>query len=153
MRGAVLAILGLSSGLLAGTASAQAEDPYAAQLAGFWQESYDRGDVCGPDTPKFTMTLDRKTKTVLFQYDKEVQGYDGKLRTQLRWFVREYRPRSLVLALDGETRKGESGQPMEWELLLVGRGLYRWRATEWPHRDVNRVVGVRCTDGPAAIAK
>ncbi|WP_457826558.1 hypothetical protein, partial [Staphylococcus aureus] len=85
----------------------------------------------GANAANFTITLDRKAKTVLFQYNKEVQGYDGKMRTQLRWFVREYRPKSLVLALDGETRKGDSGQPLEWELLLVGRGLYRWRATEW----------------------
>ncbi|TAK82456.1 MAG: hypothetical protein EPO01_13970 [Aquabacterium sp.] len=150
MRGAVWAVLGISCGLLCAVpASAQTEDPYDSLLSGTWQENWDRGDVCGANAANFTITLDRKAKTVLFQYNKEVQGYDGKMRTQLRWFVREYRPKSLVLALDGETRKGDSGQPLEWELLLVGRGLYRWRATEWPHREVNRVVGVRCTEGAA----
>lgn len=119
---------------------------YEALLAGTWQENWDRADVCTEASASFTVRLDRKANTISFDYDKPMQGYDGKMRTQLFWYVREYRPKSLVLALDGETRKGSNGLPLEWEMIFVGHGLYRWRATEWPHREVNRVVGVKCSE-------
>lgn len=128
-----------------GSMAAQAEESIDSLLAGSWQENWDRGEVCTPSSANFTMTLDRKSKTLVFQYDREVQSFDGQKRTALTYFVREYRPRSLVLALDGETRKGDSGNPVEWELIFVGRGIYRWRATEWPNREVNRIIGVRCS--------
>lgn len=124
---------------------ARAQDSLESLSAGKWQESWDRNEVCSGVTPAFTISVDRNKNTLTFNYEREVQAFDGRMRRSLKYFVREYRPHSLVLALDGETRKGENGVLVEWELIFVGRGIYRWRATEWPHREVNRIIGVRCS--------
>jgi hypothetical protein len=53
--------------------------------------------------------------------------------------------RSLTLRYDNETRQDAHGKLVEWQLIIVAPGVYRWRQTDWPEGKVNGVVGIRCS--------
>jgi hypothetical protein len=52
--------------------------------------------------------------------------------------------RTFTLLYDGEPRMRSDGAPIQWQLSMVASGVYRWRDTSWPDKDVNVVVGIRC---------
>jgi hypothetical protein len=58
--------------------------------------------------------------------------------------ILESTDRSITIAYDGESRLRSDGKPVEWQLVVVAPGVYRWRETSWPAQVVNVVVGVRC---------
>ena len=53
--------------------------------------------------------------------------------------------RSLTLRYDNETRRTSDGKLVEWQLIFVAPGVFRWRETDWPEGKVNGVVGIRCS--------
>lgn len=53
--------------------------------------------------------------------------------------------RSLTLRYDAENRRTADGKLVEWQLIFVAPGVFRWRETDWPEGKVNGVVGIRCS--------
>jgi hypothetical protein len=140
---AVLVIACSASGYAA-TTDASTFPFDANQLSGSWAESYSRGQACAPENLKVRMQLseDKKQLTIVF---------DRKRKTGLRKkdhskaIIIAATAHSLTIQYEDEKRKKKSGQPENWELIVVAPGVYRWRETDWPADQVNIVVGIRCS--------
>lgn len=52
-------------------------------------------------------------------------------------------------AIRGETRRTEGGEPVVWDLVLVGPNTYRWHRTDWPIGAFTKAVR-RCPPNAAS---
>jgi hypothetical protein len=113
------------------------------QLAGSWAESAGTAPICTnnevryqfeftPDPGRLTIRLNRLHPTEIGEFDKVNATITASTSS------------TLTLQYQGETRRRDDGQLLEWQLVVVSPGVYRWRETSWPPEGVNVVVGVRC---------
>lgn len=113
------------------------------QLAGSWAESGNSQDVCtdnevryrfefAPDGKRLTIRLSRLHPTEIG--DREEVGAS----------IVESTDRSLTISYEAESRLRTDGTPLQWQLVVVAPGVYRWRETSWPIHNVNVMVGVKC---------
>lgn len=117
----------------------------AAQLSGWWAESYNTNLACGPDNLRTTLQVDPVARRLEMKFDRQWQTALGPADHVGAKIVYASR-RTLIIQYDHEKRLKKTGQPVEWELAVVAPGVYRWRDTEWQPGDVNTVVGIRCTN-------
>ena len=129
--------------LLPCAASAQrAHEPFDwSLLEGNWAESADHAFGCRSDNLHFRFALSPDKKRVTFKLDRkwpiagqEVSEYSAE--------ILEATGRALVIKYGPELTKIPDDM-REWELLFIGPGTYRWRATAWRPGQYNTVVGVR----------
>lgn len=114
------------------------------QLAGSWAESSSSKSVCTDDEVRyrFEFAPDGKKLTVRLNRIHSTEIGD---RDEIAASIIESSEHSLTIAYDGESRLHPDGTPLQWQLVVVAPGVYRWRETTWPAEGVNVVVGVRCT--------
>lgn len=127
--------------LASGGAAAQAFD--TSLLSGQWAESVNNQFGCRASNVhhRFVLSADRKHLT--FQLDRNWKiGTGQEVRQYGAQVVREA-PFMLVIRYDDEVSGIPAGM-REWELLFIGPGTYRWRATFWRQGEYNDVVGVKC---------
>jgi len=116
----------------------------AAQLAGSWAESTNTRQVCtnnevryrfefAPDGQRLTVKLNRIHPTEIGEKD------------EITATIIEATETTLTLTYEGETRRREDGSLVQWQLLVVAPGVYRWRETSWQPQSVNVIVGVKCS--------
>ena len=131
--------------LLLSAAVTAATTPFdVTQLSGSWSDSFNTNSVC--DQPRhFTrMQLsDDHVRLAIFN-DRIWKSNLGETNRFAATVVAETE-RSLTLRYDNETRQDAQGKPVEWQLIIVAPGVYRWRQTDWPEGKVNGVVGIRCS--------
>ena len=123
-------------------ASAQAFD--ASLLAGQWAESLGNQFACRPGNvhQRFELSADRKH--LRFRLDRAWRiGTGQEVREYGAQVLRE-EPAMLVIRYD-DTVTGIPAGMREWELLFIGPGTYRWRASFWRRGEYNDVIGVRCS--------
>lgn len=135
----MLAILLLTAA--AGAASANFDE---TQLAGSWSESVNTNSVCSGERRFTRMQLsDDRQRLAIFNN----RTWSSKLGVTNHFAatVTAESEHSLTLVYDNETRRTASGKLVEWELIFVAPGVFRWRETSWPDGKVNGVVGVRCS--------
>ena len=115
-----------------------------SQLSGWWGESYNTDPACGPENLKSTMEVSSDGKRLQVRFDRRWKTELGEMEGISADIV-SATARTLVIRYENETRKKSSGVPVEWELVIVAPGVYRWRETEWKQNAVNTVVGIRCS--------
>lgn len=114
------------------------------QLSGWWGESYNTDLACGPQNLKTTMEVTPDGKRLNMRFDRKWKTELGETE-QAGATIISATSHTLTIRYDGETRLKRSGQPVEWELVIVAPGVYRWRETDWALGEVNSVVGIRCS--------
>ena len=131
--------------LLLSAAVAATPTPFdAAQLSGSWSDSVNTSSVCEEARHFTRMQLsDDHARLAIFN-DRIWKSNLGETNRFAATVVAETE-RSLTLRYDNETRQDAQGKPVEWQLIIVAPGVYRWRQTDWPEGKVNGVVGIRCS--------
>lgn len=121
-------------------------EPRAFQtvLDGSWDQGSDFASLCGADRAQHTMQFSDDGKNLVVKFDKPHKIYDGSTVTSVTYQVLATSDVSLTLALEGDSRHDTQGSPIVWELVVVGSGLFRWRATSYPVGTYNDVLGRRC---------
>jgi hypothetical protein len=125
-------------------------DEASANLAfstavGTWDwESTD--STCLGNTHTISFSPDRSTMTLTFvkPLDAETGERDFHYRVIAagEGAVPGF-PHSILAAMEGETRRTESGELVIWGLLLATQNRYHWHRTDWPETGVTHAV-VRC---------
>lgn len=97
-----------------------------------------------PHRISFSADQDR----ALFLWDHPMLAYDGEWRREGGYRVLSHDAQSITMALDGELRLTEAGEPVVWVLrLLAGGTRYCWGRKDWPEdRCIDRYI--RC---PGAV--
>lgn len=116
----------------------------ATQLSGSWSESINASSVCEEARHFSRMQLSDDRQRLAIFNDRI---WPSKLGTTNRFAatVLAETERSLTIRYDNETRRDSSGKLVEWQLIIVAPGVYRWREADWPEGKVNGVVGIRCS--------
>ena len=129
--------------LFAAANGAHAEQFNTALLAGEWAESVRNAFGCRPDNVHHRFELSADRKQLLFKLDRPWRiGAGPELREYGAAVLRES-ANMLVIRYDDKVTGLPAGM-REWELLFIGPGTYRWRATFWRDGMFNDVVGVKC---------
>ena len=131
--------------MLAGavTSAARAEDFNFKLLEGEWAESVQNAFGCRPDNLHFRFAVSEDHQRLDFVLDRpwrigngpQVQHYGAAIVSQS--------PLMLVIRYDENVAAIPAGM-REWELLFIGAGTYRWRATFWRRGEYNDVIGTKC---------
>jgi hypothetical protein len=122
----------------------KAQEPFDWKLLqGQWAESSAHAYACRKDNLHFRFVLSPDRKQVTFKLDRKWQIGTGKEVTEYSAEIREAHGRMLVIRY-GPELEGLSDEMRTWELLFIGPGVYRWKATAWPPGTYNTVIGVRC---------
>ncbi len=114
------------------------------QLSGWWAESYNADLACGPQNLRVKHEFSKDGKRLNLRFDRKWKTELGK-KDGISATILKSTQRTIVIRYDGESRRKQNGELVEWELSIVAPGVYRWRETDWPAGEVNNVVGIRCT--------
>lgn len=114
------------------------------QLSGSWAESVNANIACDGVRRLSRMQLsDDRQKLAIFN-DRTWVSKLGETNRFAATVLAETE-RSLTLRYDNETRRTSEGKLVEWQLIFVAPGVFRWRETDWAEGKVNGVVGIRCS--------
>ena len=131
--------------LLLSAAVAAPPTPFdAAQLSGSWSDSANTSSVCEEARHFTRMQLSDDHQRLAIFSDRTWKSKLGETNRFAATVVAETE-HSLTLRYDNETRLNAAGKLVEWQLIIVAPGVYRWRETGWPEGKVNGVVGIRCS--------
>ena len=131
--------------LLLSAAVSAAPTPFdAAQLSGSWSDSVNTNSVCEEARHFTRMQLSDDHRRLAIFNDRTWKSKLGETNRFAATVVAETE-HSLTLRYDNETRLNAAGKLVEWQLIIVAPGVYRWRETGWPEGKVNGVVGIRCS--------
>ncbi|PHV14824.1 hypothetical protein CSQ90_21395 [Janthinobacterium sp. BJB303] len=131
--------------MLLSAAVTAATTPFdVTQLSGSWSDSVNANSVCDQARHFTRMQLsDDHVRLAIFN-DRTWKSKLGETNRFAATVVAETE-HSLTLRYDNETRLNANGKLVEWQLIIVAPGVYRWRETDWPEGKVNGVVGIRCS--------
>ena len=131
--------------LLLSAAIAATPTPFdAAQLSGSWSDSVNTSSVCEEARHFTRMQLSDDHQRLAIFSDRTWKSKLGETNRFAATVVAETE-RSLTIRYDNENRLDDQGKPVEWQLIVVAPGVYRWRQADWPEGKVNGVVGIRCS--------
>jgi len=116
----------------------------ATQLAGSWAESVNTVSVCEEARHFSRMQLSDDRQRLAIFNDRTWKSTLGTTNRFAAVVLAETE-RSLTIRYDNETRRDPSGKLVEWQLIIVAPGVYRWREADWAEGKVNGVVGIRCS--------
>lgn len=132
---------------LSACASAPLQPPSLAfstrLLDGWWSDNSSTSPSCSQEQPRVRYVFSADGTRVTLEFDRK---WDTEIGEADRFGARivSATDRSLVIQYDKESRFDPSGRPVQWELVVVGPSVYRWRAAGWPTGTVNVVVGIKC---------
>lgn len=75
--------------------------------------------------------IENKTK-VRFTFYKEGEKFVKDISNTYIYTILETLDDRIVMQVDGETRKTDSGELVIWEFIFEKNGEYSWRRTDWP---------------------
>jgi hypothetical protein len=130
-------------GALCASAAFAAPEPFDwSLLNGQWAESAEHAYACRPDNVHFSFDVSPDRSGLRFKLDRP-WPIAGKQLAEYSASIVEASGRMLVIRYGPELSDIPSDM-REWELLFIGPGVYRWRATAWRSGSYNNVIGVRC---------
>lgn len=121
---------------------AQTPDFDWSRMAGLWAESTDHNYGCRPDNLHFRVDVAADKKRITFKLDR-LWPIAGQRVTEYSAQVVAVSSHRLVIQY-GPELKDIPDEFREWEMVFIGPGTYRWRATKWPAGVYNEVIGVKC---------
>lgn len=131
--------------LLLSTAAAAAPSSFDdAQLAGSWSESVNTNATCSGERRFTRMQLSDDHQRLAIFNDRTWTSKLG-VTNHFAATVTAETEHSLTLVYDNEVRHTPAGKLVEWQIIFVAPGVFRWRETSWPEGKVNGVVGIRCS--------
>jgi hypothetical protein len=114
--------------LIAEPYTAPAGDVFAV-AAGTWDWAGADG-FCQKDPHTITFSPDRALMTLTPR--QPWTDSTGTVHERFEYDVQEYTAGHIRGRIRGETRMTEQGEPVVWDLVLVGPNTYRWHRTDWP---------------------
>ena len=124
-------------------AQAQPQAFNTALLSGEWAESVRNAYGCRADNVHHRFELSADRKHLLFKLDRPWRIGSGPEVREYGAAVLRESANMLVIRYDDKLIGLPAGM-CEWQLLFIGPGTYRWRATFWRDGMFNDVVGVKC---------
>lgn len=113
-------------------------DPYPV-LSGDW--GWEGSDDCALTPQELHFSADRKQMFLALTPRNESGAREP--RVDATYQVLGNIPNGLRVALDGEARLDPTGEPVTWNLLLLGKDRYCWHRSDWPADGCTKSV-VRC---------
>ena len=120
-----------------------------AGVAGRWDWAK-RTSPCSDSAHVIAFPGDGKVMTITQQH--RWTDSLGRDRTTATYDVLRTTSSSIRGAIRGEERRTPDGQPVVWDLVLVGPDEYRWHRTDWSSGWGYTGGFVRCGAGPGAAA-
>jgi hypothetical protein len=111
-------------------------------VAGTWDWA-GRPGTCTDNPHTISFSADRST--MILRFAKPMS--DGHI--EARYDVHRMNRSGVRGAIEGETRRTPSGQPVVWDLVLMSPDSYRWHRTDWSDGGYTGLV-IRC---PRAAGK
>lgn len=131
--------------LLLSAAAAAAPTPFDdAQLSGSWSESVNTSATCSGERRFTRMQLSDDHQRLAIFNDRTWTSKLG-VTNHFAATITAETEHSLTLVYDHENRRNADGKLVEWQIVFVAPGVFRWRETSWPEGKVNGVVGIRCS--------
>ncbi len=112
-------------------------------LNGQWAESVRNAYGCRPDNVHHRFEVSADHKHLVFALDRQWKIGTGQEVLRYSAAIVAESPTMLTIRYDPELT-GIPASMRDWELLFIGPGTYRWRATFWREGQYNDVVGVKC---------
>ena len=114
------------------------------QLSGSWSVSVNANATCSGERRLTRMQLSDDHRRLAIFNDRTWTSKLG-VTNHFAATVTAEAEHSLTLVYDNETRRNASGKLVEWQIVFVAPGVFRWRETSWAEGKVNGVVGIRCS--------
>jgi len=140
-----------SLGLFLACANCEAEPPSEqaapfdrSLLGGVWAESVDTMPACAMTNLHNTFELSPDGRTLVFKLDRKSKIASGNEVEQYSATVLRSTSQSLFIRYNADIGTLPPGFPLDWEIVFVTPGVYRWHAEKWKEGEVNNVVGVKC---------
>ena len=96
---------------------------------GTW--AWDRGpDPCSDLTQRFEIAEDGRSMKI--HHSEPIESANGTTTSVTDYVVEGSSASALHTYIPGETRLDDNGQPVKWDLVLVGRNRLAWHRTDWP---------------------
>jgi hypothetical protein len=115
-------------------------------LGGWWDEGHreELRQLCSNGRTLSRHVFSEDGRVVTWEFERPIKIYDESEVKSLKYRVLSAASVSLTMALEGENRTDDKGNPVVWELVMVDDGLFRWRATVLPVGQYNEIWGRRC---------
>jgi hypothetical protein len=103
----------------------------AEEMEGQYEQVNDPDNACA--TNPATLSVTRNPDHLAFDWPVPFEIYDGSTRSGVTYDLIEERSDALVLRLEGETRRTDSGDLVIWLLRpTADRSGFCWGRTDWP---------------------
>lgn len=98
-------------------------------VQGTWAWS-DEEEPCRGLTQRFEFTASRDSMTIY--HSELIELESGEMVSETPYVIEGSSPGVLHTYILGETRLTEDGVPVKWDLIMIARSRFVWRATNWP---------------------
>lgn len=98
-------------------------------VAGTWAwES--TGSGCSGPTQTFVVADDRKSMEI--HHSEPIERANGSMESVTRYVIERSSPLVLHTFIPDESRLTEAGEPVKWDLVVIGRNRLAWHRADWP---------------------
>lgn len=93
--------------------------------------AWDRGaSPCTGLTQRFEIAGDGKSMKI--HHSEPIQSANGTMTSVTDYVIESFTNSTLNTYIPGETRLDDSGAPVKWDLVLIGRNRIAWHRADWP---------------------
>lgn len=89
-----------------------------------------RDQPCSSDTQTFVVADDRQTMQI--HHSEPITNSAGETRTVTDYVIEGTGPLLLHTYIPDETRLTDTGEPVKWDLVVIGRNRIAWHRADWP---------------------
>lgn len=89
-----------------------------------------REELCGGRTQRFVISPDRASMQI--HHSEPIESATGDTTSVTDYVIEGSGPRVLHTYIPGETRLTDSGDPVKWDLVVIGRNRIAWHRADWP---------------------
>jgi hypothetical protein len=115
-------------------------------LPGTWGWEKTEKLSCAGNSHTLSFSEDRK---MMLLRHKEVLPEQVIAAETVRYRVLQSEP-NLRMVIEGETRKTDSGEPVEWDVRLLSADRFCWHRADWPSDGCTEAI-VRCPSDSAQL--
>ena len=112
-------------------------DPFEI-VPGTWAWDSEEQPCSSGRTQRFV--IDEDGRTMQIHHSEPIEDEDGTTRTVTDYVIEGWTPLMLKTFIPNETRLTQAGDPVKWDLVVVGRNRIAWHRADWPAGALTRML-------------